>query len=270
MAVGDLVTDDYMFEYNGLAIGATTDYGLTMVRNLIGYGSHRSSALRFGAHGMHAGRTYAIEKLPIFDGEIRITDDADFETKRRALTSAFQITVGPDDRELLVFRLPGAGTKVQALCSCLGVDLEIDRLHSINVPRFKVRLEMADPILYALTAVNTVFTVSSDTQSIANNGNAPAGWTASLLGPATNPILTHNGTGQVIAFTQLELTGSDTLVYDSYEGTVKVNGVDKGNFIQGDFSWFDLLPGSNSISLSATDASMATFTLTHRDAYWTV
>ena len=59
MAAGDLVTADYMFEYNGLVIGAGTDYDLEGISGLNGFSARSSSVERFGRHGGSGGRHYA-------------------------------------------------------------------------------------------------------------------------------------------------------------------------------------------------------------------
>lgn len=271
MALGDLVTADYMFEFNNLAIGATTDYDLLSVANLLGHDVRTTTVNRFGRHGGSAGRHYANFKQPIFAGKFSATTDTDFRTKRQAMAAAFAVIVGSENSIPLVFRLPDSvATKVQALVRPTGLEIPLSREHALKYAPFVIRFEMVNPIIKALTATNTVFSVPTDTESITNNGNAPATWTASLVGPAEDPILTHNGTGQILSFTSLTLSGSETLVYNSFDNSIKVNGVSVSTSLAVGFSWFDIDPGTNSITFTATNAGTASFTLTHNDAYWSV
>lgn len=269
MAVGDLVTGDYMFEFNGLVIGATTNYDLIKVTDLLGHQVRSTTVDRFGRRGGSSGRHYANTKFPTFEGMFRSSSDTELETQRRALAAAFAVVTDPDGKQPLVFQLPGAGaTKVQANVRCSAFVCELNRAHAIKYGPYLVRFEMPDPVLYSLALTSQVFTVPTDTRTLNNGGNAPAIWTATLIGPATNPTITHNGTGQSLQFTNLTLTGSDTLIYDSGDSTVKLNGTTVANSLASGFSWFDLDPGDNSISFTASNAGSASFSVSFRDAYW--
>ena len=270
MALGDLVTADYMFEYNGLVIGANTDYDLISVTDFLGYESRSTTADLFGRHGGSAGRIYANTKTPTFEGKVAVTTDTDFQTKRQALASAFAVIVDTENALEMVTMLPGPSTlKVQALMRPSAFVMPMNREHALKYAPYLVRFEMVDPILHALVSTTTVFTMPSDTETITNNGNAPANWTGTLAGPAENPLLTNNDTGQTMQV-NVVLTGSETLVFDSFDSTIKKNGVSQTVFLSSGFSWWDLAPGNNSISITAANASTAAFSITHRDAYWSV
>jgi hypothetical protein len=119
-----------------------------------------------------------------------------------------------------------------------------------------------------LTLNSQVFTMPSDTETIVNGGNSITNWTLSIVGPATDPIITNNTTGQVISFTGLTLTGSQVLTLDSSDTTAKVNGVSVDTFIVAGFSWWGLPVGNTSITVSATNAGTASCTFSWRNGYW--
>lgn len=269
MAVGDLITADYMFEYNNLVFGATTDYSLFNIPDLLGFKVRSTTIDRFGRHGGVSGRHYANIKMPVFEGKFLSSTNTDFEVKRQALASAFKVIVDPNNSLPLVFQLPGADSlKIQTFVRPMGFACPISRDFTRKYSPFIIQFEMPDPILYSLVVKTQVFTLPNSTFSLINSGNAPAHWSAALAGPATNPIITNNDTGQMLSFTELVLTGSDVLTFDSSDSTVKLNGdAISSTFNQG-FSWFDLDPGPNNISFSATDANTASFSVIHRDAYW--
>ncbi len=271
MALGDLVTGFYMFEYKNIVIGATTDYDLNEVTGLLGFLARSSTIDRFGRNGASSGRHYANMKSPVLTGRVRVVSDTDFQTKRQALASNFALITNPDDAVELVTVLPGPGLlKVQTLVRPVGFEMPLNRQHALKYAPYMIKLEMPDALLYSLTSTTTVFTVPSDTEVLTNNGNAPASWIGTLVGPATSPIITHIGTSQTLSFSELTLTGSDTLVYDSSKSTVEVNGAGISHTLASGSSWFDLDPGAQSISFSATDAATASFSITTRDAYWSV
>lgn len=269
MAIGDLVTADYMFEYNGIVIGDGTPYDLTAARGILGFSMRSSIDDRFGRHGAITGQMYAKLKSPQFEGNALGGDDTDWEAKRRAFHLAFAPTVDHDDSLKLVFQLPGAGaTKVYLVARPLDVEFDIDRAHALKYAPFRVRMEAGDPIIYSLAQVTTPFTAAGDTETVTNNGNAPAKWIGTWVGPLQDPVVENNDTGQVISFNELVLGGGETLVLDSNTGTAKVNGDSVTNVLSVGFSWFDLAPGANSISVSAEEASTASFSITHEHAYW--
>lgn len=269
MALGDLVTEFYTFEYNGLAIGAGTDYDLLEVRNLLGYLARSDSTDRFGRHGATAGRHYANMKEPQFEGQFKVASDTDFQTKRQALAAAFGIRVAPINSLDLVTMLPGpTSLKISGKMRPRGLEVPMNRQHALKYAPFLIRMEMVDPILYALVSSTQIFTVPTDTRVLTNDGNAPAVWTATLVGPAENPILTNNDTGQILSFSSLTLTTGETLTYDSSDSSVKVNGVSVSSTFSTGFQWWDLDPGANSISFAATQAGSSSFSITWRDAYW--
>jgi len=269
MALGDLVVGPFVFEFNGLAIGADTDYLVTKIKNLIGYTSNSSSSPTFGRHGSSSERIYAEQKDVIIDGDFLTSDDTDYQIKRRQLASAFAPTVAPIDRQYLVYQLPDTGsTKIAMSCAAVGLILPIDPMHAIGHATFKIKLEVTDPVLYTLTETSTMFTMPSSSEIITNNGNAKSKWSATLVGPCSSPIITNDDTGQSISFSKLDLGGSDTLVYDSDTSTVKVNGSSVSGLLDIGFEWFDLAVGDNNISFLGQDAGSASFTITHRDAFW--
>lgn len=269
MALGDLVTVPYMFEYNGFAFGGTTDFDIYNVGNLLSTYMRSDSSDRFGRHGASGARQYASMKTSNFEIKIRALSNSDFEVKRQALGAAFAPIVDPKDSLYLVFMLPGAGTtKVVTKARPLSVDPQIDRNFALNYPKFNVRLEHIDPLIYGLTENSQVFTMPSDTRTINNAGNAKTHWKLSIAGPITNPVITNNTTGQSIAFSGLILNGTQVLTLDSFDSTAVVNGESVDIFIASGFSWWSLSPGNTSITVSGTTATTAAATLFWRNGYW--
>ncbi len=270
MALGDLLAADYQVEFNDLLLGPNTSYYLTDIDKLLGFNARSGTTSRFGRHGGVPGRHYAMNKVITIKGEIATNSESSFDTLRRNFGAAFAPVVESTNAPYLAIRLPdgSSGRDLRVRCRPIEVDFPLTPQYARLNPEFTVRLEVVNPIIEALTLKSQVFTVASDTETIANDGNAPAYWTGTLVGPAVNPILTHVGTSQVVSFSSLTLSGSDTLVYESIDSRVELNGSSNALTLASGFSWFELSPGNNSISISATSAGSATFTLTWRDSYW--
>lgn len=270
MALGDLVTAPYMIEYNGVALGPGTSYELLGIDNLLDINIRSQTTDRLGYHGSIAGRHLAQVKNLIIEGTILGTSDSDFGTKRKALYLAFRPIQDPLSALGLVTALPDTTlTKMQALARCTKIFMNVDRNFALKYPKFHIDMEMIDPIWYGLTTRTQAYTIPSSTNTINNAGNAPAKWIATLHGPSTNPVITNTTTGQVLSMSGTTITASDTLVFDSYGSTVKKNGAYIApNFAAG-FSWWDLEPGNQSISISQSGTTGATtFSITWNDAYW--
>jgi hypothetical protein len=269
MVAGDLITQKYQFEYNGLLMGAGTSYDIEKINNMTGHSTRSDTVSRFGSHGGVGGRQYADFKHFSIEGNYLATSDADFQSKRQALALAFAPIVDPADALPLCLMLPNPGALiVQMRVRCTDLQGDIDRQFALNYPKWKVFLEAVDPVLYNRVATSQAFTLPSDTRTISNGGNAPAKWTATMVGACSNPILVNNSTGQVISFYSLTIGSSDILTFDSGTSTVKLNGTPTSGSLQTGFSWWDMRPGTNSISVTASSVSGATFNLTTNDAYW--
>lgn len=269
MAAGDLITQAYQFEYNSLLVGAGTSYDITLVNNMTGHSVRTDTVPRFGAHGGVGGRHAADFKHFSIEGHFVVTSNTDFQTKRQALATAFAPIVDPADALPLCLMLPGPGTLiVQMRVRCTNLQLDLDRGLALGYPKWKVFLEAVDPVMYNRVVTSQAFTLPSDTRTITNAGNAPAKWTATLVGACVNPIVNNNNTGQLLSFYNLTLAATDVLTYDSATSTTKLNGTTISGALQTGFSWWDLRPGTNSISFAATSVSGATFNLSTNDAYW--
>ncbi len=94
-------------------------------------------------------------------------------------------------------------------------------------------------------------------------GNDPADWTATIIGPVDDPVLTVNGID--ITFTGVSVTGGQGLVIDTRNRTMILGGnlsvYGDSNFV--DWVWDDLLlrPGVNQIRLEGTDTDPDTYVL---------
>jgi hypothetical protein len=269
MALGDLVTLPYQFEYNNFAFGAGTDYDIYKIGGLLGFSMRSDSNDRFGRHGGSGARMYASMKNTSFEMRIRATSSADYFTKRNNIATAMQPIVDPKDALYLVYRLDSnLTTKIITRCRPRVFDPDLDRDAALMYPNLKLGFEHLDPIQYGLTLNLQTFTMPSATHNIVNGGNSLTNWVLSLVGPATNPVITNNTTGQTITFDGLILNGTQVLTLDSSDSTAKVNGESVDIYITSGFSWWGLPVGTTSISVSASTATTASCTLAWRNGFW--
>jgi hypothetical protein len=91
--------------------------------------------------------------------------------------------------------------------------------------------------------------------TVANSGNTTSAPILTLTGPLTNPYVSNSATGE---FVQLNYTipGGSFVVIDMANKTVMLNGNSTILSVRTtDSSWWGVLPGSNSISLSTSSTS---------------
>lgn len=120
-----------------------------------------------------------------------------------------------------------------------------------------------------ITLPVTLAPSSGGTGSAPNAGTMPAPWTGRLDGPLTNPAITHVEQNRTLDFDVnggLDLGASDFVLIDSRARSALLNGTaDRRNTLDLGSQWFDLDPGTNTISFAA-DAGSGSFTITWRDA----
>lgn len=124
---------------------------------------------------------------------------------------------------------------------------------------------MTFPLAFPLS-----FSGSSSTElTIENDGTfeTPPVWT--ITGPAVNPQIVNDTTGEVIATTGLTLLATDTLVIDVAARTATIDGTARADVIDpSQTSWGELAVGVNTVRLSGTGFDPATtqLSVSFRDA----
>lgn len=90
--------------------------------------------------------------------------------------------------------------------------------------------------------------------NVINAGDVETPIRVEISAPATNPKLTHIGTGEFIRIKR-ELTGKDVLVVTTDFGNkrVEIDGVSKFNYIDQATTFFSLMPGDNILEYTSDD-----------------
>lgn len=288
MAVGDLVTEDWGFEYRGFAFGGTSDFliapGVTGLADNPDVAT--SDRRRLRRHGLHPGDDWLLGREIIIPVEITADDTTTWESNLSAIKQA--MNVDPDAGEdALVFQVPGVagGGKRLVYARPRGYTVPVDLNYYYEIPIVTLRFETTSPDILDSTATTvtspiltggssgaswsftwpltwgTLFTTSFFTT---NTGTRAAEWTATIPGPVTNPYLTHVGQGRTLEFT-IDIPAGNTLTVDSATRTVLLDGsANRYSTLTG--TWWTLTPGSNELSYGA-DAGTSTVEIVYRSTW---
>lgn len=99
-----------------------------------------------------------------------------------------------------------------------------------------------------------------------NFGNRETPIVFAIPGPAVNPRIVNDSTGQEMAFT-ITLLAGESLVVDTKYRTVKLNGITNRRSTLNFPSWFNLKVGTNIIRYLASSATGGPMTATLRSAW---
>lgn len=292
MAVGDLVTEDWGFEYRGLAFGGSGT--MLIAPGMTGLWDtpevNTSDQRRFRRHGLHPGDDYLGSREVIIPIEIDGANTGAWQTNLDSLKLAF--AVDPEStlvEDQLVFQVPGVagGGKRFIYARPRGLTAPIDQAWFYQLPVASARFVATSPFIYNIAATAATTTVSgasvgrawpitwpftwgtltAATFAATNNGTARAEWTATFRGPLAGVIsLTHTTQSKTVALT-IDLAVTDSLVVDSDTRTAILNGTTNVYPAITTAQWFTLAPGANPLSFRATTGS-GSVSVVYRDT-WT-
>lgn len=101
-----------------------------------------------------------------------------------------------------------------------------------------------------------------NTVTVVNGGGYFTPLYATIQGPCTNPVITNNTTGAVVAL-EITLGSTDSLLIDMDAHNILLdNTVSRRNTLIPGSLFFDLQPGATSISFNSSDTSLVAGTLT--------
>lgn len=101
---------------------------------------------------------------------------------------------------------------------------------------------------------------------VVNAGNRPTPAVFTIAGPIDNPIIANDTLSKTLAF-QISLSASETLVIDTINKTVLLNGVTNRRSTLIAPTWFLLAPGGNFIRFGGSSAGAPTLTVQYRSAW---
>ena len=277
---------DWQATYNGLTIGAGTNYGISSISGLGGIPEIRSGDQdRTRVHGQFAG-------IDLFTGrdidlEVTIPSKHPSNSVWQAFSAAF---VGGQATELpLVLQIPGVagGAEIQVNARVRRLSLPLDMEYYTGTGRALLQFHATDPRLYASNlqtisatqatsagglTFNATFNLSfggaiSGGQATATNaGEFSTPWVATIAGPVVDPRIINNNTGQVLSFTG-SVGATESLVVSSFDRTVLLNGTaSRYRWLNAGSQWWDLPPG-NTVFQYAASSGAGSLTVTYRSAW---
>lgn len=272
MAVGDLLTGPGQVEIGeSFLIGADASRILGQVSGL-GLPTVQTDDLESPtADGAVGGRDRYAPRQVVISTRLNAASRADLSAEVDLLAAAMnRLTTGTTT---LAFRLGSTGKRFLRVRP-RGLDVPWgDTWEPHGLARDVVLTAVAlDPYAYSTVEDSTDVVIASsgtsNSGSVANDGNAPSAPTVTIVGPCTNPRVAFDLDG-----TELRLSGSftalETIVVDLRTREVTLDGVTDYTILAADTEWPVLLPGSNSITYTRDDspASTSTATIDSRDAY---
>lgn len=276
MAVGDLINGaGSQYEFAGVLMG-TLSMPKVLVEEVTGLDSMpdiRSEDIeRSDTHGDFSGIDLLASRIIEMDIDILSTSHMMSLDALRMLGRAMR-PLRTNALQQFVFQRPGEVKKfVWAKPRRKQFPSNYELAHGLG--KGKLQFYAPDPRIYAFAQTTTDITIPAG-QTTANGTVTNTGdfemWpvleiTATGSG-SSNPKVTHNGLGRALRF-DLVLADGDVLLLDSHNKTAKLNGLEAYQYKRGDNQWWDLLAGSNSITVSRTGSTGSLrFRFLHRAAW---
>ena len=272
MAVGDLITRDYQYEFRGMLIGAGTGLIATKIKGLLSPpGVESQDRKRQDAHGSLPGRNTYNERRIEFDIAIDSVGGSPVEGLLQNLFRAYSL----DDKGRLdqfVFQRPNGFGKRFCWARMDDSDFEsdFDVAHGLAVG--SVALVANDPRYYSLQEfTDNLVILNGNTNGAAivnNNGSVASAPVLEIDGPATNPRITNLDHDNRQLRLDLTIAAGQTLYVDAKARTVTLAGANYYRYMRVDSQWWKLQPGANHLTYDRTDnGAGSTIRVRHRDAW---
>lgn len=227
-----------------------------------------SSGVYSGRDGGYIGaQFYGMRQLSLV-GRVFGQDVAEVELKRRELQDALRT------KSIIMRVQTNAGEAYLIYCNLLRFDMPIKR--TLNSAPFKIELIAADPIIYDDTAGGllsatlnkiigggyifpvvwpVVWQAGTQPTVVTNDGNTTVYPIITLTGSATDPVIYNNTTGKLFKLEGFTMGTTDTVVINTRERTVLLNGGSVFNKVSADSQWFGLVPDDNLLLLDSSSGS---------------
>lgn len=283
MAAGDLITEDYQAEYNGVVTSdnielvstdffSASDVRLQNIDRPLDHGS-------FCAKGFYSGffftNTY----------EVWGTSTSDLKEN---LEKLFNLTELLEEEVPFVIQHPDFG-KVQrnAICtkrsvSPIGIEAVVGKVHTVTAeyfscnPRLQSNTLRSQSIAKSTVSGGLTYDLTYDLsygssgvggETLTNAGTFETRPVATVYGPVNNFNLEQVTQGKKLTFNGT-LGSSDYLEIDFLERSVLLNGTSSRYlWVEDVTQWWNLQPGDNEIRFNGSSAGSPTVTVTWRDSW---
>lgn len=266
--------EEWQIEHNGLVIGDETEFLIAQISGLADIPEVLTTDRNIlSSHGIHPGRDYLGKRAVTLVLEIDARTPELHADLFGRLATAFR--PGADEAPVR-FKIPGIAGGHEALFYARSrkrsAPISLDWLYGL--PMVTVELEASDPRLYS--SLSSIFTGSlggsseglkfpllmpaqfgaidtGDRIQCPNSGSFPVAPLVRINGAATNPRLTHIGSGRTFAL-NLSIPEGDFVEVDFEERTVLLGGtIHRFSSLAASSRWWSLDPGENEIRFT-TDA----------------
>ena len=286
MAAGDLISNNYEIEFNGVVSGDTNQIELVEC-SLFSAPDVRLKSLdrpldhgAFSTSAFYSGRTIEV------DLEVWGATEGELQTN---LVKALQMTELTDTDIPWVMQLPGFGkVRLEAKCirrnvGAINQDYNVGYKTTVTAdywapnPRILSNSQGSQALGVAVQSGGLTYDISYDIvygasgtsgNIVTNSGSFETRPSITITGPISNPNLENVTTGKVLSFAGFSLASGETLVVDFYNRQVLLNGTSSRYFWVNDVTkWWTLIPGDNEIRLGGTSSGSASATVTWRNAW---
>jgi hypothetical protein len=294
MAIGDLVTGDWMIERNGVVIGDGTAYDVRLIKGLTAAPTVRAQDKEFlFRSGSRAGDDYVGDRSFTVAIDIAESTPATMTTLVDALDTAFAPS---EDEVQMVFQAPGLAGGIKSYVNCrirkrdMPMDLqylnglaEIDIQFHATDGRIRSLAESTDTVNLASNSGGMTFDLefpltfgATDTGGqliVANDGSYPAPVVLRVDGPCIDPEVENTTVGSTLKLNYTIPTGSyielDTdLKTVTLDGSAAAGtGASRYYALDTSSSWYDLDPGNNTLEFRAPTDDGSDLTATWRDVW---
>jgi hypothetical protein len=266
------VTADYQYEFNGVLMGAGQEIMVERISGLLTIPKpkipRKPNQARHGSR--FPGRTLLEDRVITFDVHLLTATGSATEAKLELLGEKFE----PSSLILpFSFQRPGRGIR-RAYCKCERVDFEANYRLTKGDPAGSIELVAADPFYYSEAETTTAATINAGQSTVNININNVGKRSSErvrvvITGTATNPIIQNStDSNRQLRTTGLAVGGADSLEFDLFARSLKLNGADAYTYLRNDNQWFELKPGVNTLVFSRTGTTgSATITVHHRNAW---
>lgn len=264
---GSLITGDGQLEFNDYVLG---DDNTTFLEEINGWEDlppvDSSNTLRPSSHGAWVGKKLLGQRIITWKGRFS-TSREEWADEIKRLRGAFSPALGTEELTIVVRT---RDEMKMAFGTVTARAIPMNYAYGYYGAQVTIQFECSDPRRYSL-GENTVFISMPDLVTagleypltypleygaeitpsqliILNDGDAPSPVTLNFIGPATNPMLINQTTGERLGF-DITLAAEDVLTVDTRIGTVLLNGTADRLYTRtltsSPILGFDLIPGEN-------------------------
>lgn len=274
MPAGSLVVQSeqleiYRSDTDRLLVGANTLYHLMWLRGLDPPPTRFANFERQSDHGDFMGVQELLEKrAPRARVIVQGSTLGDLANKMDALSQAMR----PSNVDIVLTFQIGGRSKQRMLGRPRRANWAEEADRALGWQDAYLEFACGDPLIYDHDLQSEAITIaggsSSQSETITNFGTFGSKPTLSITGPATNPRIANAGDGNKSIKLDVVLSGTDTVVIDTYRKTVKLNGIDRFDLVRADNQWWEVLPGAQSVTYNRTGSTgSSTCTVSFRNAW---